>query len=307
MLQPFEVDLQAHTYHSDGCVAPAETVRRAHAAGIKVIAITDHGTIEGWPQFITTCHEVGITPVPGVELTVQHSGKFFDVLGYGFPANNPSMEYCIAQYRDTINAIYAEIIDWLELNGWSEVRGRIRARFGVPFNFQMHYWIEQLLSLHGDSIQRVTDRMKAGGSPRTPRDEFYRSMLPTLEQAAEAAHGAGGVLIFAHPVQSFAAISPDVERFSGKLHYTLEYAGQLVRAGLIDGIEVRHNSHSPEVAHQITRWIDREFPLLLKFGGSDYHGHLAGEHKPNVPFGKYGLTLEEFTPIAERLGVNVPT
>ena len=41
------VDLHCHSTASDGALAPAVVVARAHERGVRVLALTDHDTLEG--------------------------------------------------------------------------------------------------------------------------------------------------------------------------------------------------------------------------------------------------------------------
>ena len=75
-------DLHLHTRCSDGAQTPAEMVRRARAAGMDVIAITDHDAVAGVNEARKAGQAEGILVLPGVELSVG-LGREIHMLGYG--------------------------------------------------------------------------------------------------------------------------------------------------------------------------------------------------------------------------------
>jgi predicted metal-dependent phosphoesterase TrpH len=68
-------DLHTHTFYSDGALAPAELVARAAANGVQVLALTDHDVTDGVPEALAAAQQVGITLVPGVEISVTWPGN----------------------------------------------------------------------------------------------------------------------------------------------------------------------------------------------------------------------------------------
>ena len=78
------IDLHTHSRASDGTDSPAELVRAAAAAGLDVVAITDHDTADGWAEARAEGERVGIEVVPGMEISTQHRGRGVHLLAY-FP------------------------------------------------------------------------------------------------------------------------------------------------------------------------------------------------------------------------------
>ena len=66
------IDLHLHTL-SDGTCAPDDLVARAAAAGLSVIAITDHDTMAGVPAAAEAASRIGIACIPGIEVTAVGS------------------------------------------------------------------------------------------------------------------------------------------------------------------------------------------------------------------------------------------
>ena len=78
------VDLHCHSTASDGALAPAVLVARAYEHGVRVLALTDHDTLEGLDEARAAAQALGMQLVNGVELSCTWGGATIHVLGYGF-------------------------------------------------------------------------------------------------------------------------------------------------------------------------------------------------------------------------------
>jgi predicted metal-dependent phosphoesterase TrpH len=76
-------DLHCHSDRSDGTLAPAEVVRRAHANGVEMLALTDHDELDGLEEAAAEARRLGLRFVPGVEISVSWAGETVHVLGLG--------------------------------------------------------------------------------------------------------------------------------------------------------------------------------------------------------------------------------
>ena len=65
------IDLHTHSRASDGTQTPTELVRAAKAAGLDVVALTDHDTSAGWDEATAAAYDVGITLVKGMEISAR--------------------------------------------------------------------------------------------------------------------------------------------------------------------------------------------------------------------------------------------
>ncbi|HEX6870093.1 MAG TPA: PHP domain-containing protein, partial [Micromonosporaceae bacterium] len=68
------VDLHTHSTVSDGTLTPAEVMSAGHAAGLDVVALTDHDNLGGWPEAAGAAARLGLEFVPGVELSCRWYG-----------------------------------------------------------------------------------------------------------------------------------------------------------------------------------------------------------------------------------------
>src|SRR3954452_20311222 len=85
-------DLQAHSTHSDGALAPAEVVARAAAAGVRLLALTDHDTVAGVSEALAASNEVDIALCPAPELSAVHGGyEDLHILVYGIDHADPAL------------------------------------------------------------------------------------------------------------------------------------------------------------------------------------------------------------------------
>ena len=76
------IDLHTHSSASDGTDTPGDLVREAAAAGLDVVALTDHDAMSGWAEAAQVADEVGITLVPGLEISTRYGHRGVHLLGY---------------------------------------------------------------------------------------------------------------------------------------------------------------------------------------------------------------------------------
>src|SRR2546421_8179047 len=82
MLQP-NFDLQSHSLYSDGQLPPEGVVHAAAAAGVGLLALSDHDSVEGIDEALAAAEAVGIDVVPALELSAVEQGyEDYHVLGY---------------------------------------------------------------------------------------------------------------------------------------------------------------------------------------------------------------------------------
>src|SRR5437867_7736574 len=90
------VDLHCHSTASDGEYAPAEVARRAKAAGLAAIALTDHDTTAGVPEATRAAESLGVRVVPGCEFSVKAPWGELHLLASFLPPENPRLEASLA-------------------------------------------------------------------------------------------------------------------------------------------------------------------------------------------------------------------
>ena len=109
-------DLQSHSTCSDGALRPAEVVRMAAQAGVKLLALTDHDTVAGVPEALAAARIKNIHLTPAVELSSVHAdAEDLHILGYDIDVADSTLTDALADFRaDRVRRI-AEMAERLGL------------------------------------------------------------------------------------------------------------------------------------------------------------------------------------------------
>jgi hypothetical protein len=255
-------DLQSHSTCSDGSLEPAAVVAAAAAAGVELLALTDHDTVEGVSEAIAAAAEHGIGLVPAVELsTADVMGEDFHVLGYGVDHDDAALrERLRAWCEDRANRIdrMADALDALGLPPDRGVLEERRAR-GCPVG-RPHLAAAAIAAnrerLRDDGLDEPSAFLEAylvAGAPA-----YSRRTTPTVGEAIDTIHAAGGVAVWAHPFWDLAG----PEDVSVAL-------GRFADCG-IDGVEafyITHNRAQTELLCALAGELG-----LLTTGSADFHG-----------------------------------
>ena len=249
------IDLHAHSTASDGTDTPGELVRNAAAAGLDVIALTDHDTVGGYADARAALADTpGLTLVTGAELSCRVQGISMHMLAYLFDPAEPEL------YRER------ELVRDDRVPRAKAMVDRLRD-LGVPVTW------ERVAEIAGDgSVGRphIATAMVELGVVGSVSDAFGsewladggRAHVPKHElnpfDAVRLVKGAGGVTVFAHPG-------------AAKRGQTVPDAviAELAAAGL-DGLEVDHTDHDAATRDRL-RGLAADLGLLTT-GSSDYHG-----------------------------------
>src|SRR5258705_12239325 len=68
------IDLHTHSTVSDGTLTPTGVIEAAVAAGLDVVALTDHDNLGGWLEAAQAAGRLGLEFVPGVEISCRWYG-----------------------------------------------------------------------------------------------------------------------------------------------------------------------------------------------------------------------------------------
>jgi 3',5'-nucleoside bisphosphate phosphatase len=258
---PAFVDLHTHSTASDGTLPPEEVIAAAQKCGLFALALTDHDTIDGVRAARQAGERAGIRVIAGVELSAFEGEREVHLLALHL-SQLESLEKRLLELRASRHARAGRIVE--KLNS-----------IGIPLSLD-----EVLKESNGGAVGRphVARALMARGLVSDFKDAFMRylgangsAFVPkdklSAEDAIAIAHEAGAIAVWAHPGD-------------GGRRERLE---PLVAAGL-DGIEVRHPSHSSEDTKRLQALAD--FFNLVPSGGSDWHGSNEGPRRlgmMNVP------------------------
>ncbi len=246
------MDLHIHTTASDGEHTPQEVVELAQAAGVMLMAVTDHDTIDGLDEAERWGEELGVTVVPGIEINAQHAAELH-ILGYGFDQRAPEILAACQWFREGRERRGERIIALLNSRGvkltLEEVRTYVRGRqLGRP-----HFAQALVDKGYAGSVDDAFKRYLSG--PAFQKIEREK-MAP--QQAIELISAAGGIAVLAHP----ASLELDAVRLEA-------YVRQLKDYGL-RGMECYYSANTPAWTKQCLA-IARKNDLLAT-GGTDFHG-----------------------------------
>lgn len=255
-------DLQSHSTCSDGALEPAQVVAAAAAAGVTLLALTDHDTVDGVDAALEAAREHAIGLVPAVELsTVDTLGEDFHVLGYGIDHADAALADRLALWRadraDRIERMAGRLGDL----GFEPDRGEIDARLADGRPVGRPHLAAAAVAAHRERLEPAglaepSAFLEAYLVPGCPA--YCRRATPTVPEAIEAIHAAGGVAVWAHPFFDLwqeSEVSAAVARFTS--------------AGL-DGVEAFYATHDRTQTLLLAR-LAAEHGLLTT-GSADFHG-----------------------------------
>jgi predicted metal-dependent phosphoesterase TrpH len=279
------IDLHTHSTASDGTDTPAELVRNAAAAGLDVVALTDHDTVGGYAEAQKSLHEltVPLTLVTGAELSCRIDGVSLHLLAYLFDPREPELFRERELVRDDRVPRARAMVAKLNETGVPVTWERVAQIAGDGAVGRPH--IAQALieaGLVGSISEAFTPQWIGPGGPAY----VGKHELDPFE-AVRLVKGAGGVTVFAHPAAVKRGVCvPD------------SVISDLAAAGL-DGIEVDHMDHDEPTRARL-RGLAGELGLLAT-GSSDYHGT-----RKTCRLGEYTTDPEVYAEIAHRATGAVP-
>lgn len=267
-------DLQSHSTCSDGALAPAGVVAAAAAAGVELLALTDHDSVAGVDEALDAAAAHGIRLVTATELsTLDEGGEDLHLLGYGIDHHAPALTAALERFRADRRARGHRMADALRANGWQldvpehESLGRphlAAAAFAHPANAER---------VRAAGLATASDLLEAELIPGAP--SYRRRTTPTVAEAIELVHAAGGVAVWAHPfwdVDEPEDVLAIIERFAA--------------LGL-DGVEAFYVTHDEAQTRLVA---DRCAQLgLLTTGSADFHGPAHPRFNAFRAFETYGL------------------
>lgn len=268
------IDLHSHTNASDGEHPPEALIRRAYQAGVRFLAVTDHDTVAALGEAAKVATEVGLTLVPGIEISTHLNGREIHVLGHFVRPDDPALLARLAGTRDDRRARMEAMVARMSELGFPMQMADVEAVAGNAQLCRPHLALAIVRRGYATSVVEAFDRFLGDGRPAViPRDKL------SAAEAVALIRGAGGTASIAHP---------GVSRLN-----RLEL--EQLRAVGLDGLEVIHSDHNPSVREkffEIARDLD-----LVPTAGSDFHGVNVA---PNRELGSVDMGAERFAALKAR-------
>ena len=273
-------ELQSHSTYSDGELSPSAVVRAAAEAGVELLALTDHDTVDGVKEAAQTAKTLGVGFVTGVEISVLDPGaQDLHICGYlidpAYAALGEQLRRSRADREQRAQRMATALTDL----GWAIDHQHLDARTAAGLTIGRPHLAEAVVA-HPDNATRLAQEGLENPSAFLVayliegRPAFRERVAPTVTEAIGLIHGAGGVAVWAHPFWDIDA-GPEV----------LSTLGRFVAAGL-DGVEVFYVTHTRE---QTKLLADRCAQLgLLTTGSSDFHGPSHRQFNRFRAFQTYG-------------------
>lgn len=244
------VDLHLHTIASDGRSTAFELVELAAAAGVSVMAVTDHDTVASCRDVADAARGHGIEAIAGIEITAVEEGRDVHMLGYFFDVADAGLRDFLVGQRE------------LRVARLTRVAARL-AELGMPVDLRPFM---TAAATRGQSVGRpqVADAMIAAGHVKGRREAFERWLgagRPGFverdgappERVIDIVHTAGGLISLAHP---------------GRTRLEDDRIRRLVADGL-DALEVYHSDHDADTVARYAALADQLG--ALRTGGTDFH------------------------------------
>lgn len=269
------IDLHTHSTASDGTTTPGALVRQARAAGLDVVALTDHDTTDGHAAAAGAL-PVGLSLVRGAEISCRGGGVSLHLLAYLFDAENRALANALDGLRESRVGRAERMVRMLERDGigvsWEQVRALAGGVVGRPHVAQALVAAGKVASV---SEAFTPDWIGTHGRYWAPKLELDVVETISLVRAA------GGVTVFAHPAATARGRTVDDDVIA-----------LMAQAGLA-GLEVDHVDHT-EAARRHLRGLAAELGLFTT-GGSDFHGD-----NKSVQLGDHMTTEQAYAVLIER-------
>ncbi|MFQ5471872.1 MAG: PHP domain-containing protein [Dehalococcoidia bacterium] len=259
-------DFHTHSTFSDGRLTPTELVDLAHRNGVRILALTDHDTVDGLPEAFTAVERYAdLTLAPGIEMSTDVPGNEVHILGHFIDWRDAGFLKKLTQLQESRLGRAEKMVAKLGELGKPVSWNRVLEIAGEGAVGRPHIALALVEAGHVESTNRAFDLYLS----RTGPAYVGRERLDP-EDVVDLIAGVGGLTTLAHPRELRAA---------GSLNDLLK---RLKDAGLI-AMEVYYQDYRPDEIETFRQLAER-FDLL-PLGGSDYHalGRPEEREPGNIP------------------------
>jgi predicted metal-dependent phosphoesterase TrpH len=270
------IDLQMHSNFSDGSLSPTQLVKEAEAIGLTAIALTDHDTIEGIPEFLAAARDRRVIAIPGVEISIDTklpNNGHMHMLGLFINHQNSDLRDKLDYLRFHRNERALQIIQKLNALGAEVSMNELMNEAGEGSIGRPH--IAKILLKNGivNTLQEAFDKYLAKGKPA-----YVDKIKFDEENAIKLIKTADGLAILAHPhLMNFDSFEETAQKIL-----------QLKVLGL-DGFEAYYSGLSRAFTEKLIK-LAKQNGFAIS-GGSDYHG--KNKEHIRMGFGRGDLNIPD--------------
>ena len=272
------IDLHMHSTASDGTLSPTELVEEAKRVGLKVMALTDHDTVDGIKEAKKRANELGIEFICGIEFSTEYNGGEVHILGYFLDENHPKLLELLDKLKRERVERTKKILKKLEKykcfltmeDLQKEVKGDLISRSHIANAMMAKGFVYS-------KAEAFKIYLRTGGLASEPKKE-----LNALE-AVKFIKDIGGVASLAHP------------KLTGLGDGTLEKLVILLKEQGLHALEVYYPEQSEKETENYKKLCNKHG--LLYTGGSDFHGM----NRPDTMLGVKGISQEELDVLKNRI------
>jgi hypothetical protein len=272
-----KADMHMHTTFSDGMLSPYELIKKCKQHGLSVISITDHDSVEAFPDAIEYGKEFGVEVIPGVELSALVEEKDVHILGYFVDYTNPRLLEYLEFFRMERVKRAERIVAKLNSINVPLKFESVMVRAGKGAVGRPHIASAMVDGGYIDSYHQAFEKFIGNGGPA-----YEKKFQLTITDAIKLISSSGGLSFLAHPGR----------------YTTEELLHHTIKSGL-DGIEVIHPSHQPSHTAYYRGVVNEYF--LLESGGSDFHG---GKKNDEEVLGNFYIEEDRVNMMKHRLFSN---
>jgi predicted metal-dependent phosphoesterase TrpH len=277
---PPTFDLQSHSLHSDGALAPGQVVAAARSAGVELLALTDHDTVAGVDEAARAAAEVGLSLVRAIEISTLDGGDSdLHILGYLIDDRDPVLLERLRDYRAEREQRAQAMTQALRDLGFAVNQQTLRERAQRGASIGRPHLAAAVVSEPANAARLAAEgcldptaflvAYLIEGKPA-----FRPRAAPSVPESIEVIHAAGGVAVWAHPFWDVA-----------EPREVLDAIDRFRKAGL-DGVECFYATHTPEQTGLLVEHCARLG--LLRTGSADFHGPAHKNFSRFRAFSTYG-------------------
>ncbi len=284
------IDLHVHSNSSDGSDSPADIVKAAAASGLAAVALTDHDTVGGCPEFLEAARTFPeLEAIPGVEISTMFGNRELHIVGLFLDHKNPELCSFLEEMRQNREIRNEAIRRKLNSLGYPLTWDHpALAAAGDTASIGRPHFARALMEDYGfPTLQSVFDKLLKRGCPA-----YVQRTLPDPVRAFDAIHAAGGVSVWAHPVY----------RERNERAWARRVMKRFAPLGL-DAVEGYYSLFGPGETQMMIE-LAQIYELALS-GGSDYHGRNSPNISLGIGAGRLRVPAELLGPLKARIPKNI--